>query len=361
MCGDVMLGRGIDQILPHRGDPVLEEGYVTDAGQYVALAESLNGPIARPVDFAWPWGESLQVLDDVAPEARIINLETSITRNSEFAPGKAVHYRMSPANVPTLSALHPSVCALANNHVLDFGRAGLDETLDTLTAAGLRAAGAGTDAQRARAPAAIPIQGGGRLLVLSCGLASSGIPPEWAASPTRSGVNLLPALTDAVAAELTAQLSGQKQPGDLVVVSVHWGSNWGYDVAPEQRRFAHALIDGGVDIVHGHSSHHARPVEIYRDKLVVYGCGDFVNDYEGISGYEGFRDDLRVMYFASLDPASGVLLYLRMAVMKTHRLSLRHASRSDVQWLQGVLDHVSREYSARVDLTSEGWLALRRS
>jgi len=188
MCGDVMLGRGIDQILPHRGDPVLEEGYVTDAGQYVPLAESLNGPIARPVDFAWSWGESLQVLDDVAPEARIINLETSITRSSEFAPGKAVHYRMSPANVPTLSALHPSVCALANNHVLDFGRAGLDETLDTLATVGLRAAGAGTDAQRAREPAAIALPGGGRLLVFSCGLASSGIPPDWAASPTRSTV-----------------------------------------------------------------------------------------------------------------------------------------------------------------------------
>ena len=54
LSGDVMLGRGVDQILPHPGDPRLRERYVRDARTYVELAEDRNGPIPRPVDFAWP-------------------------------------------------------------------------------------------------------------------------------------------------------------------------------------------------------------------------------------------------------------------------------------------------------------------
>ena len=75
-----------------------------------------------------------------------------------------------------------------------------------------------------------------------------------------------------------------------MVASVHWGSNWGYDIPREQTVFAHRLIDeAGVDIIHGHSSHHVRAIEVYKDRLILYGCGDFLNDYEGISGYEEFR------------------------------------------------------------------------
>src|SRR5919198_6570967 len=97
--GDVMLGRGVDQVLPHPGDPRLREEYVTDARRYLELAEAANGPIPRPVDAGWPWGDAIPALDEAAPDIRILNLETSITRSDDFAPGKAVHYRMSPGNV----------------------------------------------------------------------------------------------------------------------------------------------------------------------------------------------------------------------------------------------------------------------
>ena len=87
-----------------------------------------------------------------------------------------------------------------------------------------------------------------------------------------------------------ADAVGRQRPDDLIIVSVHWGSNWGYDVPEEQRRFAHALIDkAGVSVVHGHSSHHPKAIEVYRDRLILYGCGDFLNDYEGIKGYEELK------------------------------------------------------------------------
>ena len=100
---------------------------------------------------------------------------------------------MSPRNLPCVAAARPDVCALANNHVLDFGQAGLAEALAALASAGLTAAGAGPDAAAAWQPAAVPLPGGGRLLVFSCGTASSGIPTAWAATAARPGSASCPA------------------------------------------------------------------------------------------------------------------------------------------------------------------------
>ena len=158
-----MLGRGVDQILPHPGDPTLYEHNVRDARTYVDLAIRANGSIPQPVDWAWPWGDALELLGYAGCDARIINLETSITTSDDYVPGKAVHYRMNPANVEALAAVRPDVCVLANNHVLDFGRRGLLETLDVLYASGLRTAGAGLSLRQARSPAVVPIpRTGGR-------------------------------------------------------------------------------------------------------------------------------------------------------------------------------------------------------
>ena len=103
LCGDVMLGRGVDQILPHSGDPRLREEYVRDARRYVRLAEAVNGPVPSPVAPSWPWGEALEWLAAAGPDVRIVNLETSVTTCAAFAPGKVVHYRMHPANLPALT------------------------------------------------------------------------------------------------------------------------------------------------------------------------------------------------------------------------------------------------------------------
>jgi hypothetical protein len=151
VCGDVMAGRGLDQVLPHPGDPELREAHARDARAYVDLAERAHGRIPRPAGFGCPWGDALAMLEDIAPDVRVINLETSVTAGGEFAPGKAVHYRMSPGNVGCLTAARPDACALANNHVLDFGRRGLADTVQVLASAGLRAAGA-----RSSCPAAPP-------------------------------------------------------------------------------------------------------------------------------------------------------------------------------------------------------------
>ncbi|HZU49355.1 MAG TPA: CapA family protein [Mycobacterium sp.] len=352
LCGDVMTGRGIDQILPHPGSAELREPSVTDARTYVRLAEHLNGPIPAPTDVTWPWGEALSLLDDFAADVRLINLETSITADGEFAPGKAVHYRMHPGNIGCLTAARPDACALANNHVLDFGPGGLADTLNALAHAEIRVVGAGLTAHEAERPTVVPCRDGKRVVIAACGMESSGIPRSWAASQSRPGVALVADVSDRSAAVVADRVLAQKRPGDIAIVSVHWGSNWGYDVDGRQVRFAHRLVDAGVDIVHGHSSHHPRPVELYGDKLILYGCGDAVDDYEGIAGYEEFRPNLRLLYFASLD--NGVTL--RMVPMRMRRMRLERVLGDDAEWLQQTLDRISGPFRTRVGATGDGVL-----
>jgi poly-gamma-glutamate synthesis protein (capsule biosynthesis protein) len=360
LCGDVMTGRGIDQILGHPGDSRLWERYVHDARDYVRLAEAVNGPIPRPVGPAWPWGEALRVLARTNPDARIINLETSITQSSSVASGKAVHYRMHPANTGCLAVARPDACVLANNHVLDFGPAGLADTLDALSEAGIPASGAGRDRSQARQPVIIPLPGGCRVVVFAGGHQSSGIPPGWAAQPHGAGVNLLPDLSARTADDIGERVAQVKRPGDVAIFSIHWGSNWGYQVPDDHIDFAHRLVDRGVDIVHGHSSHHPRPVEIYRGRLILYGTGDFINDYEGISGHEEYRDDLRLMYFPTVRPETGELARLIMVPLQTRRMQLTRSSTQDISYLCELLDRISRPFGARVARAGDHALRLVR-
>ena len=259
-----------------------------------------------------------------------------------------------------LVAAEPDACVLANNHVLDFGRSGLLETLDVLGVSGLRAAGAGRSLREARAPAIIPIpRAGGRILVFAFGSPSSGIPYGWAATEDQPGVHFLPVLAEALADELCRRVREVRQPGDITVASVHWGSNWGYRVDSGQIRFAHRLIDGGVDLVHGHSSHHPRAIEIYRDRLVLHGCGDLVDDYEGITGYEPYRPDLRLLYLPRIAVGTGRLIELTMVPLQVRRLRLQHAEPSDGAWLAGTLTRVSAGLASPVEVSGDGRLVLR--
>ena len=103
-----------------------------------------------------------------------------------------------------------------------------------------------------------------------------------------------------------------KGPGDIIMASIHWGGNWGYEIPEAQIDFARGLIEEGVDLVHGHSSHHVKALEVYRRRPILYGCGDLLTDYEGIRGHEAYRGDLAIMYFIRFDLASNDLIDLQL-------------------------------------------------
>ena len=355
LCGDVMCGRGIDQVLAHPCSPEIYEDYIRSAEDYVLLAERANGFIPRRNGPSYVWGAALQQLTRMQPDARIINLETAVTRSGDRAP-KGINYRMSPENAACLGDAKIDCCTLANNHVLDWGRAGLRETLATLQKLNIKVAGAGRNEREAKAPAVLNLTKA-RLLLFAFGLPSSGVPLDWAAAGDAPGVNLLSELSETKALLVADQITALRRPGDLVVVSIHWGTNWGYHVPDEQRKFAHTLIDqAGVSIIHGHSSHHPRPIEIYRNRLILYGCGDFLNDYEGIRGYERYRDDLTLMYFIDLEPTGGCLQALKLVPLQIKNFQLTIPSQRDIEWIQGTLDRECRRFGTKVLAEPEGQL-----
>lgn len=354
LCGDVMTGRGIDQILPHPGHPRLHEPYMNSALAYVELAERASGLIPRGVSYSYVWGDALAEFAAANPDFRIANLETAVTASDDFWRGKTVHYRMHPANAPVLGAAKIDCCALANNHVLDWGYAGLTETLRTL-AGHCRVAGAGKDDQAASAPAVLARSGVRRVLVFAYGSPSSGVPREWAARPGKPGVDCLADFSAAAVERIRKQVTAVKRDGDFAIASIHWGSNWGYAVPSEQRDFAHRLIDeAAMDLVHGHSSHHPRPVEVYRGRAILYGCGDFINDYEGIAGHEEFRPELVLMYLVTCSDRT--LERLTMTPFRIRRFRLQRASGDEARWLAATMDRESRGFGTRVRLNADGVL-----
>jgi poly-gamma-glutamate synthesis protein (capsule biosynthesis protein) len=174
-----------------------------------------------------------------------------------------------------------------------------------------------------------------------------------------SGVNFLDHVSERSAGAICKTTAPHRHPGDDVVVSVHWGGNWGYAIPREHRAFAHRLIDGGgADIVHGHSSHHVKGIEVWHGKLILYGCGDFLNDYEGIGGHAEFRGELSLMYFPELDPATGRLRQLRAVAMRTRRFRLERAPAEGVGWLCATLDREGKPLGTHLAAEDHGGLTL---
>lgn len=354
-AGDVMTGRGIDQIQANPGDPTLYETWAKSANRYVEIAERAHGPIPRGVEPEYVWGEALSVLDESEVAVRIVNLETAVTDRGEPWPAKGIHYRMHPDNMGLFEAAAIDCCVLANNHILDWSHPGLTQTVDSLHRHGIATAGAGSDAAAARRPAVIETDDGPRVVVAAAGTESSGIPASWMASDDWAGVWLLRSLSGDVIDEIGAALAEVRRPGDVTVVSIHWGPNWGYEVPLGHRRFAHALIEqAGVDVVHGHSSHHPIGIEIHRNRPILYGCGDLINDYEGIGGHEQFRPGLGILYLATFGETG--LSRLEMVPMRLRQFRLQHGDHEDVAWLARTLTHASRTFGTTIEETGNGRL-----
>jgi poly-gamma-glutamate capsule biosynthesis protein CapA/YwtB (metallophosphatase superfamily) len=348
--GDVMTGRGLDQVMRHPGDPTLYESWVRSAAQYVHLAERRSGPIPRMVDPAYVWGDALAVLDDAAVSARIINLETAVTDQGEPWPGKGIHYRMDPGNVDVIGVADIDCSVLANNHVLDWSYPGLTQTLTSLHDAGLATTGAGVDAEEAARPAYIQTGSGRGVVVAALGHSSSGLSGEWAAGPDRPGVAFADSLSESEVKAMARRVSAVAEPGDLAIASIHWGSNWGYHIPRSHQRFARDLIDhADVHVVHGHSSHHPLGIEVYRDRPILYGCGDLINDYEGIHGHERFHPDISVLYLVTMDPDQGRLRRLELVPMRIRRFRLEHVPPEEVSWLADALNREGASLGTRID------------
>jgi len=244
MVGDVMLGRLVNE----------------------ALKE-------MPPDY--PWGNTLPLLRGA--DFRFCNLECAISDDGEpwSASPKEFHFRSDAKNVGVLLAAKMDAVSLANNHALDFGYDALLDMLEIFDRAGIAHAGAGRTLKDAERAAALEILGTKIGII-----AFTDNEPGWEATSDTPGIFYVPVdLEDKRAKRLLELVKETKKRADLLIVSAHWGPNWGYQPPPKHVPFAHALSDAGADVVFGHSAHVFRGVEIYRSRPIVYCAGDFVDDY----------------------------------------------------------------------------------
>ncbi|MFI7484132.1 CapA family protein [Kocuria sp. M1R5S2] len=238
----------------------------------VMLGRLVNKRLRRE-DPAYPWGDVLPLFHQA--DLRFANLECVIADGGEPWPDKVFRFRSDRKNVASLEAAHVDVVSLANNHVLDYGVPALEEMLPLLDERGILHAGAGPDAAAAREPA-VATTGGSAVAFI----AFTDNEPRWAAGSGSPGVFHVPTrLGDARAQRLLELVRRTREHAGFVVVSAHWGPNWGVEVPEDHRRLAHALVDAGADVVFGHSAHIFRGVEVLDGRPVVYSAGDFVDDY----------------------------------------------------------------------------------
>lgn len=242
LLGDCMLGRLVD--------------------------ETLEG-----VPPAYPWGDTLPILHRAG--WRMCNLECVVSDRGAPALGKAFRFRSAAKNIAVLQAARLNAVSLANNHVLDYGEDALLEMLEILDRAGIAHSGAGANLEGASRPA-ISEACGQKVALLSF----TDNEPDWEATSTEPGVFFAPInLADRRAQRVLDIVRGHRLACDLLIVSMHWGSNWGYAPETGHVEFAHALVNAGADLIFGHSSHVFRGIEFYKDRPIIYGAGNFVDDY----------------------------------------------------------------------------------
>ncbi len=238
----------------------------------VMLGRLVNHELKRrPPEYVW--GNTLPILRQAA--AVFINLECAITDWGEPVPGKRFCFRTDSKNVEVLRAAGVRAACLANNHIMDYGDVGLLETVANLDRAGIAHAGAGRNLTEARRPAEFEVNG-----LRVAFIAATDNQPDWEATEDTPGTFYVPiSQTDPRFADLLGLVGAVRDRADLVIVSLHWGPNWGYDPPTEHRTAARRLIEHGADIVYGHSAHVFRGIEIIDGRPVFYSCGDFVDDY----------------------------------------------------------------------------------
>ncbi len=311
LAGDVMLGRLVDRHI--LGDPASDPGYV--------------------------WGETLPLWRRM--DLRMANLECVIATSGEPWEPKVFHFRARPRAVEVLQAAGLHLVSLANNHVLDFGPEALRECLSLLRRSSIQTAGAGGTVEGAAAPAFLSAGG-----VTTAVIAITDGEPQWEAVLDRPGINYVRCdhrgLQEPYRQRVEEALGRAKAIAQFVIVSAHVGPNWG-PPTPQMHALAHMLIDFGADLYWGHSNHTVQGIELYRGRSVLYGSGDFVDDY-AVDLHE--RNDLSCFFEVCVDGAQVTRLLLHPVRITGFQVNL--ATGEDLRWMHRWLRDRMDEFGTRL-------------
>ena len=269
--GDVVLDRGQNYTVIQQGkglDFPLDGGYAAITGRTrepnpYSATDTVNQVTTERR------GQTGQVREYLSSaDLTLANLENPVVQNAVWHPDAAT-FTGDPRLLPILDQAGIDGVTLANNHTLDMGVSGLQQTQRYLDDAGISYAGAGMNLASARKPMIFDL-GGVKLGVLSY----QNVPSyEWAWA-TETGAGTAP-LQKKVMREDIERL---RPKVDLVLVMPHWGTEYLAEPEPEQVELAHAAVDAGADLIVGDHAHWTKGIEVYEKKPIFYGVGNFLFD-----------------------------------------------------------------------------------
>ena len=213
-------------------------------------------------------------------DVAIVNLEMAITERGEPYDKEFV-FRAPGSAALTLAGAGIDVVSLANNHILDFGSVGLEDTISVLDEVGILRPGAGANNAEAYAPRVLVLDNEIRVAFVS---ASAIIPGGFSAGAERPGIADAKWAIPRVLAAVRAAASGN----DVVVVSIHWGVERATCPSQYQRDLAQQLIEAGANLILGHHPHVLQPIETFDRTVIAYSLGNFAwHPRYGITGDTG--------------------------------------------------------------------------
>jgi poly-gamma-glutamate capsule biosynthesis protein CapA/YwtB (metallophosphatase superfamily) len=309
LTGDVMLGRYVNTAITNRG-------------------------------YLYPWGNVLPLFKNT--DVTIINLEGALT-NSDKKVSKAFNFKATPDRIKTLTEASITVVNLANNHVLDFSEEGLIETIQTLNGAGIEYVGAGMNTIKAEKPVILALKNY-RLGIL--GFTDN--EARWKAGPASSGINYIDISNKEDCISALTAIAQLRKETDLVIVSIHWGPNMKEEPESDFIDFAHAMIDYGADVIHGHSAHNFQGIEVYKHKLILYDTGDFVDDY-AVDPY--LRNDHSFFFKVEASKHRIEKLVLTPVLISDSQVNL--ATGEDYRWCIQRMQQLSANFGTNLSDTGE--------
>ncbi len=299
----------------------------------VMLGRLVNEKLKK-VPFAYSWGNVLPLL--LQPDITIINLETTLTESQRAVP-KVFNFRSDPKNIQVLKVANIKVVSLANNHIKDFDDEGLRDTITTLDNEDILHVGAGGNKLEARKSVILTRQG------IKIGiLGATDNEAGWTATDTSPGINYFHVERPE---ELLEDIKKLKKHVDIVIISLHWGPNMREHPTEQYIKAAHAMIDAGADIIHGHSAHIFQGIEVYSNKLILYDTGNFVDDYRVDAHLRNDRS-----FFFVVEVSKGGVQSLQLIPVLIDSMQVNVARGQDYDWSMTRIRKLSKEFGTIISL-----------
>ncbi|MED3822404.1 CapA family protein [Priestia flexa] len=252
MVGDIMMGRHIKEVTSRHG----EDFVFRNVQPFFDESDYVSGNYESPI---------------------LTNDEDSYEKID-----KSIHLYSEEEDLKTMKNAGFDVLNLANNHAMDYGTKGLEDTLASFEKNRMNYVGAGRNKEEAKHISYKEVDG--------VKISSVGFTDVYVAG-MKAGKNN-PGILDADPDVIFETIQEAKENADLVVVNAHWGAE--YDVEPSERQqgLAKAMVDAGADIIIGHHPHVLQSFDVYNGSIIFYSLGNFVFD----QGWSKTKNTAMVQY-----------------------------------------------------------------